>query len=249
MTPSVRPGRPQVLANCAVSVDGRLAYAGGRRALLSGPEDLARVQRLRARVGAIVVGVGTVIADDPSLRVHWELIDDPPGPEPIRVVLDSHGRTPARARVLDGSRPTIVATNDACAREFPPPVRVLRAGRERVDLARLFEALGREGVRSLLVEGGGTVLASLLREGLFDELSVYVAPVVIGGRSAPALALGEECPDAAFAVGLVRLASEPLGEGTLLRYRPARAPGPGRAPPGRHPLSPGEVRESSGDPA
>ncbi len=109
-----------MLLNCAVSMDGRLALAGGARARLSSEEDLRRVQQLRAAVDAIVVGVGTVLLDDPSLRVHWELLGRPPGRNPTRVVLDSRGRTPAGARILDETAPTVVAVGEANRRGSRP---------------------------------------------------------------------------------------------------------------------------------
>jgi len=215
--------RPRVLVNCAISLDGRLAYAGGRRAILSGPEDLVRVQTLRSQVEAIVVGVGTVLLDDPSLRVHWELLGVPPGPSPMRVVLDSMGRTPARARVLDGSAPTLVVTSDACERRFPDWVRTVRAGRTQVELDRLWYSLGELGVRTVLVEGGATVLASVLGSGSFDQLTVYVAPVLIGGQSAPPMVLGPEAEGEGETIRLVRESVGPLGEGVLLTFRPRPA--------------------------
>lgn len=212
--------RPVILVNCAVSVDGRLAYAKGRRAWLSGPEDLDRVQRLRASVGAIVVGVGTVLADDPSLKVHWERLHQPPGPSPLRVVLDSVGRTPPTSKVLDGSAPTLLATTDRCRARFPAGIDVVALGHAEVDLEALWSHLGARGIGRVLVEGGGAVLASVFREGRFDEATVFVAPVVIGGHDAPSLALGSECPDASSAVPLEQTGSQRLGEGTLLTYRP-----------------------------
>jgi len=222
-TPAEHP-RPHVVVNCAVSVDGRLAYEGGRRALLSGPEDLARVQHLRAGVDAIVVGIGTVLADDPSLRVHWELIGGGPvGPNPMRVVLDSMGRTPDRARVLDGSAPTLIATSERSDRVFPPHVRSVKVGQREVELERLWGALLGAGVRRVLVEGGAAVLASVLRAGAFDRLTVYVAPVLIGGHRAPSLILGAECPGEEASVRLLQESAEPLGDGVLLTYRPRPA--------------------------
>src|SRR5208282_2019857 len=127
------PRRPTVWVNCAASLDGRIAFAGGLRAGLSSPEDLERVQRLRAEADAILVGVGTVVKDDPSLRVHWELLGRPPGKNPTRVVVDATGRTPTNARVLDGSTPTIIATSAQSSRKFPPHVRTIVVGMNRVD--------------------------------------------------------------------------------------------------------------------
>jgi 2,5-diamino-6-(ribosylamino)-4(3H)-pyrimidinone 5'-phosphate reductase len=218
------PARPEVLVNCAISADGRLAYAGGRRARLSGPEDLARVQWLRADVDGIVVGVGTVLLDDPSLHVHAERIDRPVVRAPTRIVLDSTGRTPASAKVLDGSAPTLVAVSDRCRREFPPHVTVVRAGADRVELPVLFAELARRGFRKLLVEGGSEVLASVFRAGLFDRWTVYVAPVVIGGTTAPTTVRGPETDGPDAAVPLRFVGADPTDDGVVLTYLPAAAP-------------------------
>ena len=212
--------RPMVWVNCAASLDGRLAFAGGRRAALSSPEDLQRVQRLRAGADAILVGVGTVVKDDPSLRVHWELLGERPGANPTRVVVDASGRTPASARVLDGTTPTIVATSERATRTFPAHVRTIVAGTTRVDLGRLFVALYDGGIRKLMVEGGAEILSSVLRERLFDRFTVYYAPVVIGGTTAPPVVSGPETrgPEELAALELVGL--ERLGTGYVATYTP-----------------------------
>ncbi|HYA11014.1 MAG TPA: dihydrofolate reductase family protein [Thermoplasmata archaeon] len=215
-------GRPAVWLNCAASLDGRLAFAEGARARLSSPEDLERVQRLRADVDGIVVGVGTVLLDDPSLRVHWELLHRPAGSAPYRIVLDGRGRTPEGARVLDGSAPTIVATTERNRRSFPPHVRTIVAGTEEVDLARLFAELHRLGLRRLLVEGGSAVLASVVRAGLFDRWTVYYAPVAIGGTRAPPLLAGPETHGFEDAVRVELAGIERVGEGFVATYLPSR---------------------------
>ncbi len=218
--------RPYVWANCAVSLDGRLAYAGGARARLSGPGDLKRVQELRIASQAILVGRGTVVADDPSLRVHWELLDRPPGPEPLRVVLDSGGTIPDSARVLHVPPATLVATAEGVPRRYPEGVETFAAGAPGVDLERLLAELGRRGVHQLLVEGGSAVLASFLRGGLVDRLTVYVAPVIIGGATAPPMVGGIETPGEPEAVPLVREDGRALDDGWLLTYGPAVRRGP-----------------------
>ena len=216
--------RPVVWVNCPASLDGRIAYAGGKRARLSSPEDLVRVQRLRANADAILVGVGTVVLDDPSLRVHWELLGEPEGKNPTRVVVDASGRTPEEARVLDGSAPTIVATSERSTRTFPPPIRTIVAGQIRVDLDQLFVRLYDLGVRRLMVEGGAEILASVLRAGRFDRFTIYYAPVVIGGETAPSVVSGPEThgPEEAFGVDLASL--EPLGVGYVATYTPRKPP-------------------------
>jgi len=215
------PRRPTVWVNCAASLDGRLAFAGGKRAALSCPEDLERVQHLRARADAILVGVGTVVKDDPSLRVHWELLGRPPGKNPTRVVVDASGRTPTNARVLDGSTPTIIATSERSSRVFPPHVRTVIAGTARVDLGRLFPILYDLGIRELMVEGGAEILSSVLRAGLFDWFSIYYAPTIIGGATAPSVVSGPETqgPDDAVTFELVSL--ERVGVGYLATYTPS----------------------------
>jgi len=212
--------RPEVWVNYATSEDGRIAYAGGRRARLSSREDLQRVQEMRSVADAILVGVGTIVLDDPSLRVHWDLLGRPPGTSPTRVVVDATGRIPETARVLEPGTPTIVGTSERCTRKFPDHVEVIVAGRDEVDLALLFERLFDRGIRRMMVEGGSEILASVFRGRLFDRCTVYHAPVVIGGRTAPTVASGPETPSEREAVGLRLVALERLGDGYLATFVP-----------------------------
>lgn len=215
--------RPAVWVNCAASLDGRLALAGGLRARLSSTEDLIRVQNLRAHADAILIGVGTVIKDDPSLRVHWELLGEPPGRNPTRVVVDGSGRTPEKARVLDGSAPTIIATSERAQRTFPPTVHTIVAGRTQVEIAELFPLLYGLGIRRLMVEGGAEILSSVLRTRLFDRLTIYYAPVVVGGATAPPIVSGPETRAPEEEVALELVALERMGEGYVATYIPRHA--------------------------
>ncbi|HSH76930.1 MAG TPA: bifunctional diaminohydroxyphosphoribosylaminopyrimidine deaminase/5-amino-6-(5-phosphoribosylamino)uracil reductase RibD [Herpetosiphonaceae bacterium] len=188
----VQRGRPLVLAKWAMSLDGRIATAAGDSRWITGPAARRRVHELRDRMDAIMVGIGTVLADDPELTVrladHWRPIQ-----HPVRVVVDSHARTPLTARLLDPALPgtTLIATVDASpawrvaveARGVEVMTLPQRAG--RVDLQALLAALGDRGLSSLLVEGGASLLGALADEHLIDRVWAFVGPKLIGGRAAP----------------------------------------------------------------
>jgi len=181
-----------VRVNAAVSADGKLSTRRREQIEISGPEDFDRVDDIRSSVDAIAVGVGTVVADDPHLVVDGDGSDSP-----IRVVADSEGRMPPDARILDAAAPTVVLVSDAAptgrVRRFEAAgAETVVAGDDRVNLATAFETLeDRFGIETMLVEGGGEIIFSLFDRGLVDECSVFVGPMVIGGREAPTLADGE----------------------------------------------------------
>lgn len=209
----------RVLVNAAISLDGKLALAGGRPLRLSSEEDIARVHRLRADVEAILVGSGTAIADDPSLLVQPAYA--PGAKQPARVVLDGRGRLPPSLRLFDGAARTIVYTT----KRPPPPwphaeVRNVASLREgTLDARAVLADLGALDVRSVLVEGGGHVIRSFLEAGLVDEFTLYVAPVLVG-NGAPSLFEGEGASDARFLRRLKLLSAKPLSEGVLLAFDP-----------------------------
>jgi 2,5-diamino-6-(ribosylamino)-4(3H)-pyrimidinone 5'-phosphate reductase len=196
-----------VVVNAAISVDGKLSTRERRQVRISGEADFARVDRLRASADAILVGVGTVLADDPSLvrhdREHRRELRERgavrEGP-PARVVADSRARTPVDAEVLAGDPTTHVFVSEAAPAErrealAAADATVHVAGETRVDLASMAGTLAATGANRLMVEGGGELIFSLFEAGLVDRLSVFVGPVVIGGRDAPTLADGEGFTD------------------------------------------------------
>lgn len=203
---ATRLGRPFVTLKVAASLDGRVAAPDGSSRWISGPESRADAHRIRAQIDAILVGVGTVIADDPALTARDA--DGTPGPrQPLRVVLDTHGRTPLDAQVRDGAAPTLIAT----AAEFGAD------GAGRVDIAAVLAELDRRGRRHLLVEGGPRVAAAFLDAGLVDEVQLYLAPLLLGaGRSAVE---GGALTTLAEAHRLELLESRVLGGDLALRYR------------------------------
>ena len=215
MRPALRAGVcPRVIINAAMSVDGKIALSDGKGVRLSNEEDARRVHRMRSEVDAILVGVGTVLMDDPKLTINPQYAS---GRNPLRVVLDTDGKTPEHANVLDGRAPTLIVTSDDCERIFPR-ADVLRCGKDDVDLALLLGRLGQRGVRTLLVEGGSTVISSFLRHGLADELKVFVSSRVLGGHSAPTLAGGQGAATLEEAIRLRLDRAERLGDGILLEY-------------------------------
>ncbi len=210
-----------VVVNAAMSADGKLSTVHREQVAISGPEDFARVERLRRRVEAILVGIGTVVADDPSLT-----LDDPAGVDPpCRVVVDSRCRTPPEARVLAGEPRTIVLASAAAPAERVAALEeagatVHRCGDRRVDLRAGFEVLRTAGLEHILVEGGGEVIFSCFDAGLVDELSVFVGPMIIGGAAAPTLADGSGFEQRDAFPGLELTDIERLDGGVLLRWHP-----------------------------
>jgi diaminohydroxyphosphoribosylaminopyrimidine deaminase/5-amino-6-(5-phosphoribosylamino)uracil reductase len=177
--------RPFVIWKFATTMDGRSAALDGTSQWISSPDARADVQDLRATVDAIIVGVGTVLADDPHLTARTGA-GALANRQPVRVIVDSTGRTPAQARVRDGAARTWVATAAG--------VGAGGAGGAtpdgRVDLRRLGAALYERGCRRVLLEGGPTLAGAYLREGLVDEVVGYVAPKLLGAGPAALAAAG-----------------------------------------------------------
>lgn len=208
-----------MLVNCAMSADGKIALHSGAQTRISSEEDLARVHRLRNRCDAILVGIGTVLSDDPGLLVKERYV--PRARRPLRVVLDSKGRTPRRAKVVSPDARTLIAVAGRPVRNrWGQNVEVLVAGPgPRVSIPALLDELGRRGVRSLLVEGGGEVIWSFLRSGAVDRLTIYVGSLALGGRG-PTPCGGEGARSLGEAPRLRLLGAGRLGDGMLLVYGP-----------------------------
>jgi 2,5-diamino-6-(ribosylamino)-4(3H)-pyrimidinone 5'-phosphate reductase len=215
-----------VVVNAAASVDGKLSTRRREQVRISGEADFARVDRVRAANDAVLVGVGTVLADDPRLTVDDESLrsareSDGRPSNPARVVADSRARTPVDARILDGDAATYLLVSDAAPDERVAALEsagatVVVAGEGRVSFPEAFERLRARGIDSVMVEGGGEVIFSLFEDGLVDELRLYVGSILVGGRDAPTLADGEGFVDDFPRLSLRGV--ERLDDGVLLSY-------------------------------
>ncbi len=200
-----RTGRPWVILKWAQSLDGKIATRTGDSKWITSLAARRASHALRGRVDAVVVGVGTVLTDDPELTCRLVSAKR----VAVRVVLDTHARTPVSSKLVRSARssPTLIVTADATSVRAR---RLARAGcevlgvstrRGRVRLDRLLDVLGRRFMTNVMVEGGGAVLGAFMDEGLADEAEVFVAPRIIGGRTAvgPLAGVGpakmEELPD------------------------------------------------------
>lgn len=210
--------RPRVTLKLATSLDGRIATATGESRWITGPEARDMGHRLRAESDAILVGVETVLADDPRLTTR--LPRDEPGPDPIRVVLDSRLRTPAGANLAREG--TLVLTTAE-----PRPVggadvlRVAADAEGRPAIPAVLDALAERGVQTLMVEGGGRVAAAFVAAGAVDALWWFRAPILLGAEGRPcvaALALAKLADAPKFR----RLDVQSLGDDLLERYEAVR---------------------------
>ena len=179
-------GRPFVAAKFAMSLDGKIATRTGESRWITGEEARVHAHRLRHAHDAILVGVNTVVADDPELTARVEGQDSR---QPLRVVLDSQLRIRQSARIVGAN--TLIATTKAGRVGAAEVLRVPAADDGRVSLPHLLDELGKRGMLSLLVEGGAEVHASFVAARLVDKVYAYVAPRLIGGRAAPGPLAGE----------------------------------------------------------
>jgi 2,5-diamino-6-(ribosylamino)-4(3H)-pyrimidinone 5'-phosphate reductase len=215
-----------VVVNAAMSVDGKLAAHTREQLAISGPEDFDRVDRIRAAADGVMVGVGTVIADDPHLtldvtdrRVQRQRHGRPGNP--ARIVADSTARTPLDARILDDEATTYLLVSEQAPRERQTKLteagaKLIVVGDDRVDLAAGIDRLADAGLERLMIEGGGELIYSAFAAELVDELSVFVGSQLIGGRDAPTLADGDGFTEAFPVLTLDTI--ERLDDGVVLAY-------------------------------
>lgn len=221
--------RPYVIVNVAVSADGKLSTRERRQVKISGREDFERVDELKAGCDAIMVGIGTVLADDPSLTIKSPTLINKrvkmgKSDHPIRIVVDSHARTPPEAKILHkGTGKRIIGVSESASPEnktiLANHADIFIAGATQVDLSFFLAQLSNAGIKRLMVEGGGTLIWGMISEGLVDELFMFVGNIIIGGKDAPTLADGKGFINEEDFPVLEMISTTPIEKGVLIHWR------------------------------
>lgn len=210
----IRMGRPFVTLKSAVSLDGKTATVSGESRWITGEAARHDAHYYRQEHDAILVGVNTIIADNPTLTARFSA----GGKNPTRVILDHHLRTPIDANVVaDGEAQTWIVTGQSVSQEQCKSyqqygVRMIVLDGEKIEIVPLLERLAAEGITSLFVEGGATVNDSFLRAGAVNRVVTYIAPKLLGGDSAPTSISGAGIEDLANVLMLSFESVEKLGE-------------------------------------
>ena len=206
---------PHVIINCAISLDGKLASQSGRQMKISCEEDIKRMYKLRNNYDAVLVGIGTVLSDNPKLTVKEKYFKNPK--QPIRIVLDTNCRTPIDSQVVNNAAKTLIIIGKECNKKFLNNVELIKCKIDEkglIDLENLIQILKNKGIKKLMVEGGSTVIGSFLKSNLVDDLFVYVAPIIIGGINTPTLVKNID-----ENINLKLVETKKIGLGILLHYR------------------------------
>jgi 2,5-diamino-6-(ribosylamino)-4(3H)-pyrimidinone 5'-phosphate reductase len=208
--------RPKVVINFAMSADGKIASPSGKQIRISCEEDIKRMYKLRNENDAVLVGINTVLSDDPKLTVKEKYVKNPK--QPIRVVLDTHCKTPVDALVVNKVAKTMIITAEKCNKKFAENVEVILCDKDKngfIDLKKLMIILKNKNIDKLMVEGGGTVIWEFFKSGFIDDFFVYIGPILIGGKNTPTIS--GKFDNGNILLKLVKI--KPIGSGILLHYR------------------------------
>ena len=203
-----------------MSADGKIALPTRKQMRISCDEDIKRMHRLRNKCDAVLVGIGTILADDPKLTVKKEYVKNIK--QPLRVVLDSKGRTPAHALVLNNISKTLIITAKGIEKTYKGShIEVVSCKIDRnglIDVKDAIDLLYRKGVRTLLVEGGGTIIWNFLKNKVVDDLYIYIGPCIIGGKETPTVAEGEGIKSKEDSIPLKIVTAKRVGPGLMIHY-------------------------------
>lgn len=210
---------PYVLLKSAMTLDGKIATHTGNSRWVSGTVSREQVHKLRHSFMGIMVGINTVLADNPSLDCR---LAENTVRQPMKIIVDSQLRTPLDAKLWDGNSSVIIATTTLVTAEKieqyeEKGAKVLRVGENQVDLSLLMQQLGAMHIDSILLEGGATLNASALESKIVDEVWVFVAPKIVGGNKAPSFVGGKGVALMQDAFKLENLKVTPSGEDFLIK--------------------------------
>ncbi len=220
--------RPFIFINSAMSADGKISTKERRQVRISGDTDFSRVDHLRAGSDAIMVGIGTVLADDPSLTVKskelkWKRLEAGLEENPVRVIIDSKAQTPLDADIFrkgEGKRIIIVSGSAPSERisRLGAFAEIIITGKENVDLVKAMEILLRNGIKRVMVEGGATLNWGMLSSGLVDEIYTFVGNLIIGGKNAPTFVDGDGFQEGTL-LKLDLICADKIEQGVLLKWK------------------------------
>jgi len=203
-----------------MSADGKIALPSKKQMRISSEQDIIRMYNLRNECDAVLVGVGTILSDNPKLTVKEKYVKKPH--QPFRIILDSNCKTPENALAVDNKAKTIIFTKDRCNKKYGSNIEIIKCKtnkKELIDLSSMLKILLKRGIKKLMIEGGGTVIWNFLKQGLVDDMYVYVGPIIVGGEHTPTLADGEGIKNEDNKIQLKIVNMNRLGTGILIHYK------------------------------
>jgi 2,5-diamino-6-(ribosylamino)-4(3H)-pyrimidinone 5'-phosphate reductase len=212
--------RPYVIINCAMSADGKIALPNKKQLRISSKEDIIRMYNLRNECDAVLVGVGTILSDDPKLTVKEKYVKNPN--QPIRIILDTNCNTPENALAVNEKAKTLIFIKNKCSKKYGSNIEIIKCKTDKnglIDLTSMLETLYNKGIKKLMVEGGGTVIWSFLEQELVDDMYVFVGPIIVGGKGTPTLADGLGIINEDKVINLKVVNIDRLGSGILIHYK------------------------------
>lgn len=197
-----------------MSLDGKIASQSGKQIRISCDEDIKRMYELRNRADAVLVGINTVLSDNPKLTVKSKYVNNPS--QPIRIVLDTKCKTPKDSLVVNNATKTYLIVGKKCEKKYKENVEIIETKTKNgiIDLHDFLNKIHKKGIRTLMVEGGSTVITNFLKEKLADDMYIYVGSMLIGGKNSPSL-LKEDISK----INLNLVETKKIGMGVLLHYK------------------------------
>jgi 2,5-diamino-6-(ribosylamino)-4(3H)-pyrimidinone 5'-phosphate reductase len=219
--------RPFIFINAAMSADGKISTIERRQTRISGSHDLDRVDELRASSDAVMVGIGTILSDNPSLTVKSKERREKRRAQgrdenPVRIVVDTMARTPLDADIFKkGKGKRIIAVSESApsekVKQLAKHAEIIILGEKNVELEKLLVELKKRGINRLMVEGGATLNWGMISVGLVDEIYTFIGNIIIGGKTAPTLVDGEGKTCDFCKLSLI--SCERLEDGVLIRWK------------------------------